>query len=301
MKKFLTPQRNLVVNADGYGFTPGVNEGILKTFEAGIVTSTSCTPNFGHLGEASKVQARFPEVSFGVHFNLNVGRPCAPLHSVRSLIGEDGRFLGPELAKKLLKGEIKTSEIETELAAQAAMLADQGVRISHWDGHQNKHLWPIYFEAACRVAKRFSIPSIRSHRRQLYSSNGPVQVSSLISYYLRNPQRVVTHVGGRIRTGQAERKGFVAADRLITPGYTDDSHKSLGSFWRTLADTLVRGHTEVYCHPGFPDDLLRANSQYVNPRADEVRVLTDPALLEHFRESGVKLISFWDLEKARSQ
>jgi predicted glycoside hydrolase/deacetylase ChbG (UPF0249 family) len=295
----MTHERNLIINADGYGFTPGVNEGILKTFEAGIVTSTSCTPNFGHLDKAGEVQAQFPDVSFGIHFNLNVGSPCAPVKKVRSLVGEDGRFHGPALGKKLLQGKVKIEEMEIELAAQAAMLADQGVKISHWDGHQNKHLWPVYFEAASRVAKRFAIPGVRSHRRQLYTNTGLIPWSSLIGYYLRNPKRIVTHLGGRMRTAQAERKGFAAADRLITPGYADDSHKSLGGFWYTLADTLAPGHSEVYCHPGFPDDLLRQNSKYVDPRADEVRVLTAPELLGHYKERGIILISFWDLKKAR--
>ena len=93
-------------NADGYGFTPGVNEGIVKTFEAGLVTSTSCTPNFGHLDEAASIQAKFPEVSFGIHFNLNVGFPCAEPRQVRTLIGENGRFLGPALGKRLLQGKV---------------------------------------------------------------------------------------------------------------------------------------------------------------------------------------------------
>lgn len=292
--------RNLIVNADGYGFTPGVNEGIIKTFESGMITSTSCTPNFGHLGEAGKVQKQFPQVSFGIHFNLNVGPPCAPIEKVRSLVGNDGRFHGPALGEKLLRGQVKVEEMEIELEAQAAILADQGVSISHWDGHQNKHLWPVYFDVACRVAKKFNIPGIRSHRRQLYSTKGPIAASALTSYYLRNPKRVVTHLGGRWRTAQAERRGFVAADRLITPGYADDSHKSLGAFWHTLADTLAQGYSEVYCHPGFPDALLRANSQYVDPRADEVKVLTDLRVLEHFREQNISLINFWDLQKVRA-
>lgn len=295
----MSNKRYLIINADGYGFTPGVNEGILKSFEAGLVTSTSCTPNFGYLNEAAEVQMRFPDVSFGIHFNLNVGSPCAPVHLVGSLIDNNGKFFGPDLGKKLLVGKVKISEIEIELTAQASMLADQGVKISHWDGHQNKHLWPIYFEAASRVAKRFGILGIRSHRRQLFTEQGPISLSGLVRYYLSNPKRLVTHSGGRMRTAEAERMGFTAADRLITPGYADGSHKSLGSFWYKLADTLTQGYSEVYCHPGFPDALLRNNSKYVEQRADEVRALTDPELLKYYGASGIKLINFWELQKVR--
>jgi predicted glycoside hydrolase/deacetylase ChbG (UPF0249 family) len=292
--------RLLVVNADGYGFTPGVNEGIVRTFESGIVRSTSCTPNFGHLGDAGAVQARFPQISFGIHFNLNVGPPCAPPDRVRSLVGPDGYFLGSKLVPAMLRGQVKMGEVELELTSQAAMLLDQGIRISHWDGHQNKHLWPVYFEAASRVARKCGIPGVRSHRRQLFSEQGPTPKGELLKYYVRNPHRVLTHLGGRFRTAQAARRGFAAADRLITPGYADGSHKSLARFWYILADTLEAGLSEVYCHPGFPDELLRRNSQYVEPRAAEVAALTDPMLKQHFETRGVRLISFWDLALARN-
>lgn len=292
-------KRQLILNADGYGFTPGVNEGIIKTFEFGLVTSTSCTPNFGHLDEAGRVQRRFPQISFGIHFNLSVGPSVAPANRIRSLLGEDDRFVGVALLSRIRSGQVKMKEMEIELTAQAALLADQGVKISHWDGHQNKHLWPMYFEAGARVAKKFGIRGIRSHRRYLYSNSGPLMPAAVLWYYLKNPKRIATHLGGRFRTFQAEKKGFVAADQLISPGYADNSHKSMAQFWFTLADTLPSGISEIYCHPGFPDDLLRVNAKYVEERAEEVRVLTDPALKEAFEHTNIDLVNFFDLINTR--
>lgn len=289
--------RKLIVNADGYGFTPGVNEGILKAFEAGLVKSTSCTPNFGFLNEAGRVQKAYPDVSFGIHFNLNVGHPLSPVDQVRSLVGDDERFLGSDFTKRILRGKVKQKEVEKELTAQCAILADQGIQISHWDGHQNKHLWPLYFETAAKVAAKFGIKGIRSHRRSLYSNEGPVTPLSGAYYYLKNPKRVVTHLGGRIRTLQAERKGFWAADRLITPGYFDESHKSLKEFWLILASSLKSGTSEVYCHPGFPDDILRANAAYVDQRASEVAVLTSEEVIDAFAQNGVEVINFHEASK----
>lgn len=295
----MTSEKRLIVNADGYGFTPGVNEGIVKVFEFGLVTSASCTPNFGHLGEAGVVQKRFPEISFGIHFNLNVGAPVAPADTVRSLLGDDGRFLGDRLLPRILSGGVKAEEMEIELTAQAALLADQDVRISHWDGHQNKHLWPMYFSIGAKVARKFNIAGIRSHRRLLFTNNGPLPLSAAVQYYLTHPTRSVTHAGGRVRTAQAEAGGFAAADHLITPGYADDSHKSMSRFWFALAESNLGGTSEVYCHPGYVDDLLRANAKYVDAREREVEVLTDPALKEAFQVNNVRLINFFDLVRER--
>jgi predicted glycoside hydrolase/deacetylase ChbG (UPF0249 family) len=291
--------RFLIINADGYGFTPGVNAGIIKTFEAGIVSSTSCTPNFGFLDSVGQVQKQFPEISFGVHFNLSVGKPLSSPDKVRTLLNGNDEFVGAELLSRILRGVAKIEEMEVELEAQAAILKDQGIDITHMDGHQNRHLWPVYFEACLNVAKRVGIRAIRSHRRLLYTNIGSLTNARKLRYYAQHPSRLITHAGGRIRTAKAERQGLVAADRLITPGYVDDSHKSMESFWRVLAETLPRGYSEIYCHPGYPDDILRANAYYVEERAEEMRILSDPSLKQHYTDHNIRLMNFRDLVKAR--
>jgi predicted glycoside hydrolase/deacetylase ChbG (UPF0249 family) len=284
--------RRLIINADGYGFTPGVNTGIVKTFELGMIKSTSCTPNFGFLSEAGTLARKFPEVSFGIHFNLSVGAPLSDPNDIPTLVGKDGRFLGPELLGRLCRGRVRFTDLVRELTAQAAILADQGVKVSHWDGHQNKHLWPLYFEAGCEVAKRFGIRGIRSHRRVIYTARGPITRQQSLRFYPSHPATMIAHLGGRLRTTQASRRGFVHADSLISPGYLDNTDKYLKHFWETLAHTLPEGTHEVYCHPAEPDDLLRANATYVEQRANELKVLSDPALPSLFADAGIDLINF---------
>jgi predicted glycoside hydrolase/deacetylase ChbG (UPF0249 family) len=285
-------RRRLIINADGYGFTPGVNRGIVKTFEVGMIRSTSCTPNFGFLSEAGNLGRKYPHVSFGIHFNLSVGPPVSDPKTVPTLIGEDGCFVGTELIYRICSGRVRFSEAVRELAAQAALLADQGIKISHWDGHQNKHLWPLYFEAGCVVGKHFGIRGIRSHKRMIYTKTGPLHIGKALRHYAQHPARIAAHAAGRFRTAQAKRRGFALADSLISPGYTDNADKSSATFWETLARTLPEGTHEVYCHPAEPDDLLRANASYVEERATELKILTDPALASLFARTGIELINF---------
>jgi len=291
--------RQLIVNADGYGFTPGVNAGIVRAFETGLVRSTSCTPNFGFLDEVGEIASRFPEVSFGIHYNISVGFPVSPPGEVPSLIGSDGRFHSVGLLGKLLRREIRREELVRELTAQAALLADAGIRITHFDGHQNKHLYPMYFEAALEVSRKFGIRAVRTHRRLLYTFRGPIKATGAMRYYLTHPTRLATHIAGRVRTQMAGLQGFASADRLITPGYADATHKTLREFWEVLARTLPGGVSEVYCHPAVPDELLRANARYVDERAEELRVLTDPSLKQLYDEMGIEVISFQELVGTR--
>jgi len=136
--------RRLIVNADGFGFTEGVNRGILETFACGVVQSTSVLANFPPIEELPELHRRFPEVSVGVHLNLSVGRPVLDASQIPTLVGSDGRFR-PDLVRALLRGRIRSAEMKAELTAQIRRILDLGVSPTHIDGHQNKHLYPPFF------------------------------------------------------------------------------------------------------------------------------------------------------------
>lgn len=288
-------RKRLIVNADGYGFTPGVNRGIIDTFKNGFIKSTSCTPNFGNLDEISNIANQFNWVSFGIHFNLSVGKPVSSPETVRSLINEVGEFHGHDLFNKIIRKKIAFEDMITELTAQAATLADRNIKITHFDGHQNKHLYPQYFQACLHVAKLFNIKAMRTHNRLLYLASGPIKTRKKIIYYVGHPVRLITHVGGKIRSKKSKKAGLILADRLITPGYLDSSHKTFSYFWKILAQTLPPGISEIYCHPGYPDDMLRKNAKYVEERAIETKILTDSKLLDYFKKQNIDIISFHDL------
>jgi hypothetical protein len=116
-----------------------------------------------------------------------------------------------------------------------------------------------------------------------------------VLYYLRNPQRMLTHSAGTVLAHSAKSNGIAMADRLISPGYADSSHKSHLNSWLQIAQALPDGTNEIYCHPGYPDQALRKYASYVEPRLTEVRVLTSNELKAMFEACHIKLISFNDL------
>jgi predicted glycoside hydrolase/deacetylase ChbG (UPF0249 family) len=287
--------RKLIINADGFGFTHGINRAIRECAAVGTITSTSCVANFPAISETGQFSRDFPEVSIGVHFNLTAGRPVLPPERVPTLVDEGGYFQAKGFSRRLLLGEIATQDIYNELQAQAARLSDMGILISHLDGHQNKHLYPIFFETCLKVAKRFDIRAIRSHRRYLFSTDPGKRNHLLLKYYLTHPKQMVTHLIGRLRTAMAGLKGFKAADRLVTPAYLDASEKYLWSTWQKIFEFLPPGTNEIYCHPGYPDEELARFAGYVQERLIEVEILTSEEMRDWIRQSYVRLISFHQL------
>ena len=74
------PARRLIVNADDFGRSPGVNQGVLEAHVRGIVTSATVmvleTSAARGIREAAE---RAPRLSLGLHFVITGGgRPAVP-------------------------------------------------------------------------------------------------------------------------------------------------------------------------------------------------------------------------------
>ena len=280
-----------------YDLAPGINRGIETAVDDGVVRSMSCVVNFSEIEELSAFVARWPHVSAGVHFNLSVGRPVSDPARVRTLVDSDGNFWGARLPRRLLSRDVSREHVRRELRAQAQRMLDLGTVPSHWDGHQNKHLYPPFFEEALAVANECGIRRMRTPRRYLVPAqrDGSSRPAALARYYARHPRRVVTHAYGQALSGLARRRGMDMADRLISPAYVGGTEEWVLDTWLQIIETLPAGTSEIYCHPGFVDDALRERATYVDERELEIAVLTAAELKAKFRSSGVELTSFGDL------
>jgi predicted glycoside hydrolase/deacetylase ChbG (UPF0249 family) len=92
--------RRLIVNADDFGRSPGVNEGILEAHVNGIVTSASLMVDEPGAGAAAALAGEHPQLSVGLHFvepeGVDLDDPAqaqrtfaAQLERFRSLTGRD--------------------------------------------------------------------------------------------------------------------------------------------------------------------------------------------------------------------
>src|ERR1700688_1671347 len=71
----LTPVRRLIVNADDFGFTAGVNRAIVEAHQHGIVTSTTLMANGRAFEDAVILAKTVPHLSVGCHVVLIDGEP----------------------------------------------------------------------------------------------------------------------------------------------------------------------------------------------------------------------------------
>jgi predicted glycoside hydrolase/deacetylase ChbG (UPF0249 family) len=65
----------LIVNADDFGFTSGVNRAIVEAHTAGVVTSSTLMANGPAFAEAAQLAKALPQLSIGCHVVLIDGQP----------------------------------------------------------------------------------------------------------------------------------------------------------------------------------------------------------------------------------
>lgn len=286
--------RRLIVNADGFGIGPGATQGIIDAVsEGGFITSVSVNANFQEAERIRELAAKFPRLSVGVHVNPIAGPPCLPPKDVPSLVGPNGCLHGTAFYRLWRQGKISPAELEAELNAQIGRIKEWvGNRLTHIDSHQNSHLH--YLGLFLRLAKKWRIPCMRTNA-SLICLEAKHPLPARLRAYLRQPQVLCAHLYRRIQMTRARCAGMRMADRLITVGYAGVGNKSVAETWQRVLRNLPRGTYEIYCHPAYPDVVLRSLATYVEPRRQELDILRRPELAEIARAEGVQLISFFDL------
>ena len=285
--------RYLIVNADDFGMTSGVNRAVIESHTRGIVTSTTLMANMPAFDEAVRLARAHPSLGVGLHFNITQGAPVAEASRVRSLLNERGEFFGTSTAllRQMLTGKLRVLEIEIELRAQIEKALAAGLRLTHVDSHKHSHALPPIGEVIANVIGDYDIHAVRLPREHWRIPRQNLSVN-LIAQSL-----VALALAQLCRFGETtlRRAKVNTADTFLGVSQT--------GFWskRWLLDliaNLPEGVSELMTHPGYDDaELARANTRLRESRATEFALLTDPEIVTAVREHGVQLISYGKLEK----
>jgi len=269
--------RQLVVNADDFGLTTGVNDGICDAHDLGILTSASLFANAEATANALRLARSRPSLGVGVHLALVDGRPVLSADRIPTLVGPDGRFhpsWKPFIAA-CLKGEISLDDVERELTAQIERLAGSGLPLTHLDAHKHVHAYPPVFAIVARLAVRFGIPVVRVPYERWSMSSIRAGTATAARTALRNAcLNAAMWPWARCNYRTAASLG------LLTPRLIGRIHT--GVLDRSTLHALLRaagpGTTELMVHPGYVDAALGETATRLRgSRAQEIALLCDIA------------------------
>ena len=110
--------KQLIINADDFGYTSGINSGILKAHQQGIVTSSTVMVNYPLAQEAIEAALQnAPTLGLGLHLNMTDGFAVANPQHIPDLIDSKGHFLTKEELRPNLIN-IPIGQFEAEFRTQ---------------------------------------------------------------------------------------------------------------------------------------------------------------------------------------
>jgi predicted glycoside hydrolase/deacetylase ChbG (UPF0249 family) len=311
--------RRLIINADDFGLTSGVNQAVAEAHSAGIVTSTTLMANGRAFDGAVKIARGLPALSVGCHVVLVDGNPVARPDQVPSLLAPVGREALPfpplhtgaarpvaatagvprrfydgfgQIAKRSLRGKLNSEQMEAEVVAQIQRLQRAGITVTHVDAHKHTHMLPQVADAIMRAASACGVRAIR---------NPFVPIRPIIfAHVMRRPklwQRYteVTLLRNYYR-GFRER---LRRHNMITPdgsfGVVVTGALDMNLF-RAVIGCIPDGTWEFVCHPGYNDqELSLVNTRLRESRERELAVLKSPDARQILADHNIELISYRDL------
>jgi len=272
----------LIVNADDYGHTSGVSEGIRQAHLRGIVTSTTAMMNRpAAVDELGVAQALCPRLGLGVHLVLTTGIPVLPAAKVSTLVDAVGRFnRRDQLIERL--GQINLDQVDAEWHAQVELfIKTTGKNPDHLDSHHHSSYFsPALFERMLRLAAELRC-SIR---------NPFADVNNTATDYLPGgqPDEDQKAVDALLYKFDPKRP-----QRFFANFYDEGATLShLEEILRQTSESAEGQLCELMCHPAVVTEELRQISDYSDTRGVELTVLTDPKVKALLKDLEIELVTF---------
>jgi hopanoid biosynthesis associated protein HpnK len=285
--------RRLIVNADDFGLTQGVNRAIVEAHGHGIVTSATLMVNAAAFEDAIQRAESTPRLSMGCHVVLVDGLPVLGGRQTPTLTSRKtaDRFHDSLscFALRAVGGLIDADEIEAEATAQIRKLQTAGVAVSHIDTHKHTHIFPQVLRPLLRAARVCGVAAVRN-------PFGPLHLSILA----KRPGLWKQHTKVTVLSplGKSFRKSVTSAGLLspdgtvgiVATGALDDR------LFESVVESIPEGTWELVCHPGYNDaELGSIRTRLRESREVELRLLTSPESRELLARNEVQLISYRDL------
>jgi hopanoid biosynthesis associated protein HpnK len=295
--------RQLIVNADDFGLTAGVNRAIVEAHRDGVVSSTTLMASGAAFNDAVESARALPKLSVGCHVVLTDGAPVSPPGAVDTLLAirsaEPEKFYSSlsAFAARATLGGFDREQLVAEITAQIRKIQATGLEVTHLDSHKHAHIFPEILAAMLRAARICGVPAIRSPfvpmkaimaqqfagKRALLKRYGQVRILNTFARHFRR---------------QTLRAGILAPDGVIgviETGLLD------AILLRQALTSLPEGTWELVCHPGYADADLRAvHTRLIEARERERNLLTSPELKDFLEKQKIRVISYRELAQPKS-
>ncbi|HEV2578086.1 MAG TPA: ChbG/HpnK family deacetylase [Acidobacteriaceae bacterium] len=284
----------LIINADDFGLTRGVNRAIAELHDAGAVTSATLMASGAAFDDAVNLALARPSLGIGCHIVLVDGIPVSDPATIPTLLGPDRRTFRTSLADfalGVLRGAITQADIQREALAQIQKLQRAGLKLTHADTHKHTHLLSRVSQPIIRALEQSGVRSIRNPFEPRWAAS--IGGSTRRSLFVRAFQP------GRRRF---EASLPIASLQILTTrgtiGISATGHLNSTTL-NQLLERTPDGTWELVCHPGYNDhDLDAISTRLRTERETELNALFAAfakSSSNTLHPSGLQLIHYGEL------
>jgi hopanoid biosynthesis associated protein HpnK len=283
--------KKVIINADDFGLSRSINQGIIELFRNGVLTSASLLVNMPGFKDAVGLIRDNPSLGVGLHINVMRGKPVSSRDQVRSLCQGDhfrGSLVRLWTLPYIHKGVLR--EFAVECRAQIEKALSHGIQITHLDSEKHIHIIKPFFKVLLKVGQEYGISKIRCINEIPYLRRDLANKRSLTALYLswrsmRNKRMLKAHQ-------------FHSPDHFY--GVANTGRMNLADILEVLSN-LKNGTTEIMCHPGYIDDewqrdpLVRENYYINSARPEEISILLNTKIKGLLQQHDISLMSYKEL------
>ena len=147
----------IIVNADDFGYSEGVNHGIISAHKNGIVTSCTVMANMPGFEHGMELIKENPTLKCGFLMTLTCYKPLLKDH--KTIVDQNGDFIRKP-SEEVIKN-IDLEEVYREFKAQIERVRER-VEITHLDSHHHVHGREFLRPVIERLANEYKLPIRKS-------------------------------------------------------------------------------------------------------------------------------------------
>lgn len=248
--------KRLLIRADDLGYSDGVNCGIARSVNEGIIRSVGVMVNMPEVENGLRM-LHADGLCLGQHTNISSGKPLCDPKDIPSLMGEGGLLKPTRAYHSPGTDTIVLDEVILEIEAQYrrfCMLV--GEKPGYLEGHAVFH--PVYEQGLEIVAKRHGVK-----------------------------------FSGLPKQGEPMRVGNT--DVLMSMDSMQQDYVPFASLKRNLLEAPDGACVVFVCHPGYLDAYILDHSSLTTPRPREVAMLTDPEVANWLDAQNIQRVTYYDL------
>ena len=284
--------RRLIINADDFGLTSGVNRAIVEGNRSGILTSATLMANANASLAATELAKAQPSLKAGCHVVLIDGAPLTS--DLPTLANGSSHFRSSlkQFALDAVRKKIAAEEIQRETEVQIGKIQACGITLTHVDSHKHTHMFPQILRPVLRAARACGVRAVRNPFEPLRSWPRGMVIGNPGLWSRSAAVMAFQMFASEFRRALKE-EGMLSTDGTVGIAATGMLNQQV---LLKILKSLPEGTWELVCHPGYSDaELQAAGTRLTQSREVELAALISEETRETIARQKIELISYADL------